>query len=85
VSTAISCGERYWVLHACPDLVAVCVARPLGLIMQRLYNWNATSHLMMSSFNELFGGRQPSSYQANTAINMGLPYHAQNRTVLTDT
>jgi len=59
-----------------------------GLTMQRLFAKVLTTsppHLMMSSFNELVGGRQPSSYKANTAINMGLPYDAQNRTVWADT
>jgi hypothetical protein len=42
-------------------------------------------HLFMSSFNEHTGGRQRSSYTANTAINMGLPYDPENRSVWADT
>eukprot|EP01043_Picozoa_sp_COSAG02_P062774 COSAG02_NODE_8745_length_2457_cov_1.449109_1_plen_164_part_10 len=42
-------------------------------------------HLFMASFNEHTGGRQQSSYTANTAILMGLPYDPQNRTVWADT
>jgi hypothetical protein len=59
-----------------------------GLTMQRLFKKVlevGAPHLFMSSFNELVGGRQPSHIAANTAINMGLPYDAQNRTVWVDT
>eukprot|EP01044_Picomonas_judraskeda_P023040 COSAG03_NODE_5927_length_1146_cov_23.592168_2_plen_90_part_00 len=42
-------------------------------------------HLFMSSFNEFIGGRQAPSTKANTGINMGLPYDAQNATVWVDT
>lgn len=58
-----------------------------GLTMQRLFEKVLTSnvtHLFMSSFNEHIGGRQKSAYPANTAINMGLPYDPQNRTVWVD-
>lgn len=59
-----------------------------GLTMQRLFKKvlaRGAPHLFMSSFNELIGGRQQSHIKANTAINMGLPYDAQNRTVWVDT
>jgi len=59
-----------------------------GLTLQRLFKKvldESAPHLMMSSFNELIGGRQQTSYKANTAINMGLPYDPQNRTVWVDT
>ena len=59
-----------------------------GLTMQRLFKKvleRGAPHLFMSSFNELIGGRQPSHIKANTAINMGLPYDSQNRTVWVDT
>ena len=58
-----------------------------GLTIQRLFKKVlevGAPHLFMSSFNELIGGRQPSAYKANTAINMGLPNDAQNRTVWVD-
>ena len=58
-----------------------------GLTMQRLFKKVldvGAPHLFMSSFNELIGGRQQSAYKANTAINMGLPNDAQNRTVWVD-
>ena len=42
-------------------------------------------HLFMSSFNEFIGGRQAPSTKANTGINMGLPYDAQNASVWVDT
>lgn len=59
-----------------------------GLTMQRLFEKVLVAnvpHLFMSSFNEHIGGRQASAYVANTAINMGLPYDPQNRTVWVDT
>ena len=60
-----------------------------GLTMQRLFQKVLdvmAPHLFMSSFNEFIGGRQASAYpNAITAINMGLPYDAQNRTVWVDT
>ena len=58
-----------------------------GLTLQRLFKKVldvGAPHLFMSSFNELIGGRQKSAYAANTAINMGLPGDAQNRTVWVD-
>ena len=59
-----------------------------GLTMQRLFKKVlevGAPHLFMSSFNEHIGGRQAPASKANTAMNMGLPYDAQNKLVWVDT
>lgn len=59
-----------------------------GLTLQRLFTKvlaTGAPYLFVSSFNEHIGGRQQSVFRANTAINMGLPYDPQNRSVWVDT
>ena len=60
-----------------------------GLTTQRLFKKVlevGAPHLFMASFNEHIGGRQTSEFpNANTAINMGLPYDPQNGSVWADT
>ena len=58
-----------------------------GLTIQRLFKKVlevGAPHLFQPSFNEFIGGRQPSAYKANTAINMGLPNDPQKRNVWVD-